>query len=106
MMQAKHKIRAAVMVGLALATPTAEAEGRQACAARELVVQRLADKYGETLTSMGLHQDNGLVEIYASDATGTWTILLSKPDGQACLLAAGRMWEGDITPVVKPGKDV
>jgi hypothetical protein len=104
-MKHRHLIRAAVAVGLALATPVAEAESRPACADRTLVVQRLADKYGETLKSMGLHQDNRLLEIYASDTTGTWTILVSKPDGQACLLAAGQMWEPQVTPVVKPGKD-
>jgi hypothetical protein len=104
MKQARPYMRAAVAVGLALATPVAEAEDRPACADRTLVIQRLADKYGETLKSMGLHQDNGLLEVYASDATGTWTILVSKPDGQTCLLAAGQMWEAHVTPVVKPGK--
>jgi hypothetical protein len=105
MNHAKSYIRAAVAAGLAIATPIANAEGRQACADHTLVVQRLADKYGETLKSMGLHQNDGLIEVYASDDTGTWTILMTKPDGQACLLAAGQMWEAQVTPVVKPGKD-
>ena len=73
---------------------------------RTQVVERLAEKYGETLQSMGLHQSNAVMEIYASEATGTWTILVTRPDGQACLVAAGRMWEAHSTPARAPGKDV
>lgn len=98
-------LRAAVTLGLALATPGADAQTRNACADRTQVIERLAERYGETLQSLGMHQNNGLVEIYASDSTGTWTILLSKPDGTACLIAAGQMWEGNATATTKPGKD-
>jgi hypothetical protein len=99
-------VRAAVALGLAVATPGAEAETRTACAERTQVVARLAEKYGETLQSMGLHQSNAVMEIYASEETGTWTILVTRPDGQACLVAAGRMWEAHTTPARAPGKDV
>jgi len=98
--------RLAVAATLAAATPVAEAETRRACAERTAVVSRLAEKYGETLQSMGLHRNNGVVEVYASDETGTWTILVTRPDGTACLLAAGQMWEADATPLTPPGKDV
>jgi hypothetical protein len=91
-------------VGLALAAPAAGAQGR-ACAPRALVVERLAERYGETLVSMGMHSNSGLLEVYASEATGTWTILVTSPDGAACLIAAGEMWEGQATPLTKPGKD-
>jgi hypothetical protein len=99
------RLRACVAVALALATPAADAQTRSACADRSKVIERLAERYGETLQSMGMHQNSGLVEIYASDATGTWTILLTKPDGTACLIAAGQMWEGQAAPLTKPGKD-
>jgi hypothetical protein len=93
------------IVGLCSFSVSAFAQTRQACAEHSLVVQRLADKYGETLRSMGLHQNTDLIEVYASDETGTWTILITKPNGQACLLAAGQMWEANVPPTVKPGKD-
>ena len=78
---------------------------RQACAERATVVDRLADKFGETWQSMGLNPQNGVVEVYASDQTGTWTILITRPDGVSCLIASGEMWEEDAAPLVKPGKD-
>lgn len=95
--------RAAVAIGLFAATPIAEAQGRPACAARDHVITRLAERYGETRQSMGLNQDKGLIEVYASDDTGSWTILLTRPDGTTCLLASGELWEPDAGPSVKPG---
>jgi Rad3-related DNA helicase len=74
------------------------------CADREQVVARLAEQYGETLQSAGMNNDNAVLEIYASEDTGTWTILVTRPDGVACLIAAGEMWEGDAAPLTKPGE--
>jgi hypothetical protein len=67
-----------------------------ACAERQAIIARLASVYGETLQNIGLHQDGNVVEIYASAATGTWTILQTRPDGTACLIAAGEMWQAAI----------
>jgi hypothetical protein len=100
-----HPVRAAVALGLLLTTPFAEAETRQACADRAKVIERLAEKYGETRQSMGLHQNNGVLEVYASPETGTWTILVTMPNGLSCLIAAGQSWEGNAAALVKPGKD-
>ncbi len=99
-------VRLAISIGLLHATPIAEAQGRPACAKRDLVVQRLEERFGETLRSMGLNQNEGLVEVFASEATGTWTILMTMPDGVSCLLAAGRMWEDGSSPATIPGKDI
>jgi hypothetical protein len=95
-------MKTAAAVLCLLATP-AWAQGPN-CADRAQVIERLAEKYGETLQSMGLRGDNGVMEIYASDETGTWTILVTRPDGIACLLAAGEMWEGNAQPLTKPGE--
>lgn len=101
-------LRAAATLAFSLLAPLAQAQSQsqtRPCAERNAVVERLAERYGETLQSMGMHANNGLLEVYASDATGTWTILVTTPDGTACMIAAGEMWEGQATPLSKPGKD-
>lgn len=103
-MHLSHLIRPAIVVALLAATPTAEAETRQACAKRDQVVRKLEQKFGETLRSIGLHQSDGVVEIYSSEETGTWTILMTRPDGTTCLLASGQLWEQDAAPLQKPGE--
>lgn len=93
-------VRAAVAIGLAATTPPAEAQAaREFCASHDEVVQRLHDRFGETLRSAGLHRDDRLVEVYASEDTGTWTILVTRPDGVSCLLASGELWEPDARPL-------
>jgi hypothetical protein len=31
--------------------------------------------------------------VFASEASGTWTITVTLPDGRTCLIASGRDWE-------------
>ena len=105
MISPKLLVRLVLFLVMLNATPYAEAQGRPACAERGRVVERLAQAYGETLHSMGLRKDNELMEIFASDQTGSWTILMTKTDGTSCLLAAGKAWEGGARSLTRPGKD-
>ena len=91
-------LRLAITFGLLQATPIAEAQGAPACAQRAEVVQRLEQRYGETPHSAGVQHNNAVVELFASDTTGTWTILMTSPDGLSCLLAAGRLWKNEPAP--------
>jgi hypothetical protein len=78
---------------LLMATDLATAQQINTCAARDVVLERLANGYGETRRSMGLATGNGIVEFHASDETGTWTITVTRPNGMTCMLAAGTSFE-------------
>lgn len=76
-----------------LLVPTyAQAQSAQ-CAPRQAIVESLASKYGETRQSIGLAQQNTVVEVFASTETGTWTILYTRTDGVTCLIASGQHYE-------------
>ena len=90
-------------VAAALAAP-AGAEN-QACAPREKVVERLADKYGETRVSMGLGSNNAVMEMFASDETGTWTITVTMTNGMTCLVASGQAFEALAEMLPPRGSD-
>lgn len=75
------------------------------CAPRETVVQRLAEAYGETRQSVGLWASNAVVEVFASDASGSWTITVTGPDGITCLVAAGQAFEAMAERLPGPGND-
>lgn len=84
-----------------LATQHAFAQANRNCAERERVVERLANKYGESRQSIGLAPNNSVVETFASLETGTWTITVTNPAGLTCLVASGQAFEatnGDLTP--------
>lgn len=63
------------------------------CAPRLDVLQRLAQTYGETRRGIGMAQQGAVMEVFASDDTGTWTITVTLPNGLTCLVAAGEAYE-------------
>ena len=74
------------------------------CAQRSEVVERLNTKYGETRRSVGLAANNGVVETFASTESGTWTIVITLPNGMTCLVAAGNAFETAERPdLQQPG---
>ena len=74
--------------GVVVAANAGFAQGAQ-CAPRDNVVTHLAEKYGETRRGIGLAGQGTVMEVYAADATGTWTILMTMPNGTACMIASG-----------------
>lgn len=76
-----------------LATQHAFAQNRANCAERDVVVTRLAEGYGESRQAIGLGSNNAVVEVFASDETGTWTITVTLPNGTTCLVASGQAYE-------------
>ncbi|PWJ22081.1 hypothetical protein [Jannaschia seohaensis] len=65
----------------------------QSCGPRPLVLERLTGQFGETRRGIGLATQDRVVEVFASDDTGTWTVTVTLPDGRTCLIASGQAWE-------------
>jgi len=88
---------------LAFAALPAAAQ-QQTCGPAAQVMHRLADQYGETLQSEGYSSDAGIMQVYAApEGERTWTIIVLRPDGSACLVAAGVMFEQIESEPIKPG---
>lgn len=88
-----------VVAGAALAAlPAAAAEtpgpspGQMVCGEREHLVSHLGRAYAEAPANVGLAATGNIVEVLTSDA-GTWTILVTQPNGLTCVVAAGENWE-------------
>lgn len=77
--------------GVILATQIAFSNPQ--CGSRDQVTTLLADRYGETRRAVGLAGQAAVMELFASEATGTWTITFTLPDGQMCLVASGAGFE-------------
>lgn len=91
---------------LFLATTTdLSAQTRNNCAPREAVVERLSEGYGETRQSIGLGANNAMVEVFASDETGSWTITVTAPGGLTCLVASGQSFEEVTDALPAKGND-
>lgn len=76
---------------IALASPAlAEAPS---CGPRAVAIAMVQETFGETLRTRALTSSGMVSETYANDATGTWTILVTAPDGTTCLGAEGIMFQ-------------
>jgi hypothetical protein len=89
--------------GVILAHQAAHAQQAN-CGQRSMVVERLQTKYGETRRSVGLAPNNGVVETYASAESGTWTIVITLPNGMTCLVASGDAFEPIEEAALKPSE--
>jgi len=85
---------------LALEALPARAQGPP-CAPRASIVDTLGNRYQENLRAIGLTSRLTVLEIYVSDR-GTWTALVSNPQGMSCVVAAGEAWQEIPLPVPHP----
>ncbi len=85
----KHFLLGAAVVALALTGQQALAAN---CASRDALVSRLESQYSEQLTARGLQSANTLMEVFASNESGTFTVLLTNAMGVSCIVAAGTDW--------------
>ena len=97
-------LAAAAMILVADAAAAQSSSARK-CGQRDRVVQSLAAKYGESRQSIGLGAKNQVVETWASDETGTWTITVTHPNGMTCLMASGQAFE-NVSEKMVLGEDV
>ena len=84
-----------LMVALWLMSWPAKAQDNQ-CAERDSILAALADKYHEKPVDAGLvtgGEKTAIIELLLSPNAETWTLILSLPNGQSCLLASGTNWE-------------
>lgn len=95
-------ITSALILGMAAAAPPVQAQS-MACGARADIVASLDGKYGETRRGGGLSGTTAVIELYASEKTGTWTILRTGVNGLSCVLAVGEGWQADVKPVAAAG---
>ena len=84
----------------AASIPAAAQEHAAQCAERTKIIAGLAKQYQESPVAMGLDSSGSIIEITASEDGGTWTALVSRPDGVSCMVAAGQHWEMDHAPRV------
>lgn len=98
------RILFAIALALGVATLTAPAQSQSmACGLRADIVASLGGKFGETRHGGGLAGPSAIFELFASETTGTWTILRTGSNGMSCVMAVGNGWQSDMGPAVETG---
>ncbi len=62
------------------------------CGTHKKVTAFLGKKYKEAPIAMGMVSNKGFMEFFVADS-GTWTVLLTTPEGISCIVAAGDSYD-------------
>ncbi len=95
------------LAALALSTTcAAPANAQAACGPHDALVSELTDgQWQEARIAVALFDDGAgsIIEFFVNAETGTWTAIITNPNGQACIVGAGTDW----TPIAAdvPGVD-
>ena len=82
---------AAALISFAANSP-AQAQFAQ-CGERGHIVSQLASKHKEQQAAIGLSKDGRLLEIWSNGKSGSFTIVLTTPKMNSCILAVGEEFE-------------
>ncbi len=74
-------------------------ETQKQCEQRRTVLQYLSNEYSEKPVAMGVAENGGLIEVLSSQKGSTFTIIVTSPEGETCMVAAGEDWQGLIRTV-------
>ena len=83
-------ILGALLIGWSAFSSPAQAQTM--CGERRAVVENLDQTYSEAPVSIGLASNGAVIEVLASPS-GSFTIILTQPNGLSCVMAAGENWE-------------
>ncbi|MFO1174722.1 MAG: hypothetical protein U1E48_05880 [Paracoccaceae bacterium] len=99
-MLCKSLMTAALVFGAAALGPPAFAGPIETlpCFQRADIVEALTKSYREQPAGFGLQGTDLMVELWYAPESGTFTILLSRPDGISCLLVSGGDWQPQPQP--------
>ncbi len=81
----------------------ASAKGQQVCGDRAKIVAHLGSDYKEGRSGIGLAASGTVVELFTADS-GSWTMLMTAPGGQTCVMGSGEGWEQTQRPKPVAGK--
>ena len=73
-------------------TVSAEAQERMNCNTREYMADALTTEYAEQPAGLGVTNDGTVVELWQGGGGSSWTLLLSMPNGNSCIVGAGNDW--------------
>ena len=90
---------------LATTCVPAMAQRTAPCAPRDQVIIGLAERWGESRQALGIIQGEAIMEIFASEETGTFTVIITSGNGMSCLVASGDNYEVVSETLPPAGED-
>ncbi len=91
----KPLIRSLAILGFVGATlsSTGPASAQVVCVTHEAATKQLEKQFDERVLGRGLaNAGKAMFELFVSEK-GSWTVVVSEPNGRSCILANGESWQ-------------
>ncbi len=82
----------------------APASARAVCTSHTEMTNLLDSRHSESKVAIGLESNGRLVEVFSTGDGSTWTIVITTPQGESCVIANGEAWY--IREIVAGGPQV
>ncbi len=89
---AKLIMYSATLLAVALFLVSSAAMAQVQCGQRDYIVKRLAVEYKEAPIASGANGKENLIEVLSARDGETWTLIVTSPDGNSCVIASGHGW--------------
>lgn len=83
---------------IVLGGTAARAQGGPVCAPYKEVVEGLKRNHNERAAGLGQGANGVAVLLFRTPSGATWTLVIVRPDGVACLVADGQAWSDIAVP--------
>ena len=80
------------LLALAVFLVSSAAVAQVSCGQRDKIVEWLAVAYKEAPIATGVSSKGSLIEVLSTHDGDTWTVIVTSPDGNSCLIASGQGW--------------
>jgi hypothetical protein len=78
------------------------------CGEQAHVASYLRDTFEEVPVSLGLQADGRIIQIFATETTGSWTMVSTTVNGTSCIVAMGEAWQalpsGPLAEILRDSK--
>ena len=82
----------------ALIAVAAPSSAQSVCNTTPVIYSILSGKHGESTAARGMTRGGELLEMWANRDTGSWSLLITRPDGITCLVQAGQNFNAVPVP--------
>lgn len=88
------------LISIVLALPASAASpiAEVICAPRGEMRQTLSDRFGVQQSGLGTRDPETVMEVWTSQSSGDWTLVLTYADGKSCIVAMGENWQAMEPP--------
>ncbi len=80
------------LLAVALVLLSSAAMAQVPCGQRDKVVESFAVNFKEAPIATGVSSNGRLIDVLSTQDGDTWTLIITSPDGNSCMIASGQGW--------------